>query len=216
MRNGVVDIQDRIGRLLGVIAGNVAAGVADSGNPIKIGGVYNAAPPTLLTGQRGDVQLDAYGNLKTTLLGRNDGTPGSDGNGQIVSVAKDSDGTVRPLIVAGNLYNGASWDRARTPNVFKAVGGVAVVAGTPVTIWTPAAGKKFRLMGYFLSGDAATAAIFLDQAAEVIRTGKMAAGIGVPSPAMGNGALSAVANNVLKLDTLVNTSFHGYVFGTEE
>jgi hypothetical protein len=38
-------------------AGNVAAGATDSGNPLKIGGRYNATLPTLTDGQRGDAQL---------------------------------------------------------------------------------------------------------------------------------------------------------------
>lgn len=53
---------DANGRL--IISG-VASGAADSGNPVKIGGVYNSTAPTLTTGQRGDVQLDSSGNIKT-------------------------------------------------------------------------------------------------------------------------------------------------------
>jgi hypothetical protein len=48
-----------------VNAGDVAAGAADSGNPIKVGGKYNAAAPTLDDGDRGDLQLDINANLKT-------------------------------------------------------------------------------------------------------------------------------------------------------
>lgn len=44
--------------------GNVASGSSDSGNPVKVGGRYNSTPPTLTNGQRGDLQLDASGNLK--------------------------------------------------------------------------------------------------------------------------------------------------------
>jgi hypothetical protein len=47
-----------------IIAGNVAAGAADSGNPVKAGGVYNTSPPTLSNAQRGDLQIDVNGNLK--------------------------------------------------------------------------------------------------------------------------------------------------------
>lgn len=47
--------------------GNVASGATDSGNPVKVGGKYNATAPTLTDGQRGDVQLDVNGNLKVTL-----------------------------------------------------------------------------------------------------------------------------------------------------
>lgn len=45
------------------IGGNVASGATDSGNPVKAGGVYNTALPTLTNGQRGDLQLDANGKL---------------------------------------------------------------------------------------------------------------------------------------------------------
>lgn len=47
-----------------VIQGPVAAGFASSGNPIKVGGVYNSTPPTLITGQVGELQLDANALLK--------------------------------------------------------------------------------------------------------------------------------------------------------
>ena len=46
------------------IAGNSASGVADTGNPVKVGGRYNATAPALVDGQRGDLQLDTVGNLK--------------------------------------------------------------------------------------------------------------------------------------------------------
>ena len=41
--------------------GGVASGATDSGNPLKVGGVYNSTPPVLTTGQRGDLQLDSSG-----------------------------------------------------------------------------------------------------------------------------------------------------------
>lgn len=45
------------------VVGNVAAGASDSGNPVKIGGVYNSTLPTLTNGQRGDVQLSSKGTV---------------------------------------------------------------------------------------------------------------------------------------------------------
>ena len=54
--------------------GNVAAGATDSGNPVKIGGKYNAASPTLTDGQRGDLQLDSSGNAKVYLATKLDST----------------------------------------------------------------------------------------------------------------------------------------------
>jgi hypothetical protein len=38
------------------------------------------------------------------------------------------------------MYNGASWDRARTPNVFKSLSAVVITSET--TIWTPAGRAK--------------------------------------------------------------------------
>lgn len=48
-------------------AGNVASGATDSGNPVKVGGIYNSSPITLTTGQRGDAQLDANGYVKVNV-----------------------------------------------------------------------------------------------------------------------------------------------------
>lgn len=42
----------------GWVHGNIAAGAADSGNPVKVGGIYTTTVPLLTTGQRGDNQLD--------------------------------------------------------------------------------------------------------------------------------------------------------------
>lgn len=47
--------------------GNAASGATDSGNPVKVGGKYNASAPTLTDGQRGDLQLDVNSNLRSTL-----------------------------------------------------------------------------------------------------------------------------------------------------
>lgn len=47
----------------GTVVGNVAAGSADSKNPVKVGGVYNATFPTLTDGQRGNLQLTSSGEL---------------------------------------------------------------------------------------------------------------------------------------------------------
>lgn len=48
------------------VVGNVASGATDSGNPVKIGAVYNTSAPTPSNGQRVDLQADSQGNLKTT------------------------------------------------------------------------------------------------------------------------------------------------------
>lgn len=45
--------------------GNVASGASDSGNPVKVGGIYNSTLPSLTTGQRGDAQLTSRATVLT-------------------------------------------------------------------------------------------------------------------------------------------------------
>lgn len=45
------------------VGGNAASGASDSGNPVKTGGVYNTALPTLTNGQRGNFQVDSSSRL---------------------------------------------------------------------------------------------------------------------------------------------------------
>lgn len=47
-----------------VVAGNAASGSADSGNPVKVGGIYNSTAVTLTNGQRGDVQVDVKSRVQ--------------------------------------------------------------------------------------------------------------------------------------------------------
>jgi len=53
-----------VATLTTLTGGGIANNSADSGNPVKVGGRYNATPITLDDGDRGDVQLDAKGSLK--------------------------------------------------------------------------------------------------------------------------------------------------------
>lgn len=48
------------------VVGNVASDAIDSGNPIKIGGVYNATLPTVGNGDRVDAQFSQYGEVLTS------------------------------------------------------------------------------------------------------------------------------------------------------
>jgi hypothetical protein len=115
------------------------------------------------------------------------------------------------------IYNGLTWDRARTPNVFKPLNAASVAS--EVTIWTPAAGKKFRIMGFCLtSGTVGGNVLFKDNTAGttilVVPFGAANATIG--SDGMGNGILSAAANNVLTATGVATQTISGFVFGTEE
>ena len=50
------------------VGGNVAAGTADSGNGVKVSGVYNTTVPALTNGERGDIQVDSRSAQQVTLL----------------------------------------------------------------------------------------------------------------------------------------------------
>jgi hypothetical protein len=80
-------------------AGNVASGSADSGNPIKVGGVYHAAPIALADGQRGDAQLDANGYLLVHVASGSTGNAAAGATGSAVPAQADFAG----LNVAGDL-----------------------------------------------------------------------------------------------------------------
>ena len=153
---------------------------------------------------------------------------------------------------AAMLFNGATFDRARTiavgdgaastgieaagmmgqtgtglfspvrlASVVKNVAAQAVTAGTPVSIWTPAAGKKFRVLAFMLSLSVAGSVILKDGttgagATEFLRTPLMAAGAGLASPGLGNGYLSAAANNQCWIDVTATGSVSGFAVGVEE
>jgi hypothetical protein len=112
-------------------------------------------------------------------------------------------------------FNGATWDRERTPKVFKDVSAVTITGIT--TVWTPAGGKKFRLMGGSLSSTTAISILFEDNAGGnfILRTPKLL----VDTPytfSLGNGILSGVADRVLKATGSGAGVITGFLYGTEE
>lgn len=44
--------------------GNVLHGSADTGGPVKVGGVYNTTPSSVDSADRADLQTDSYGHVK--------------------------------------------------------------------------------------------------------------------------------------------------------
>lgn len=181
----------------------------------EISGVYNATAPSLVDGTRNDLQLDQHGSLRTTLVDSLNAQTGAQVSA-IVDLGGNPSGAVQ-MIANARVFNGFTWDRARTPTVFKAVINLPIVAGAPVAVWTPASGKKFRLMGWSLSPSGAATLFFNDGASlNIIRAGSTPAGQTLISPPLGNGYLSALANNALTIDVTSSTNVQGFVFGTEE
>jgi len=91
-------------------SGDVASGATDSGNPVKVGGKYNATLPTLTDGQRGDVQVD----IKSIAMVNMQLNAGSNTRVQWVSANALGDGASSGLgAVAVDIFNGTTWDRQR-------------------------------------------------------------------------------------------------------
>lgn len=122
------------------------------------------------------------------------------------------------LMVNGRsfLYDATTndWERERAITVFKPID---LVAGTTeTTIWTPAASRKFRLMGFILTCAAASTLTFKDNTAGTtifVARG----GIDIPIQVdLGSGILSGAANRVLTVTRGTSTALSGTLWGTEE
>lgn len=99
-------------------------------------------------------------------------------------------------------------------------GDIATVAvGSIATILTPSTGKKYRLLGGYISVSAAASVLFEDNSAAtanfIFRTPVLA----INTPLyfdLGTGFLSAVANNVLKATSSGAANLTGTIFYSEE
>lgn len=138
------------------VVGNAASGATDSGNPIKIGSVYNSAVPTPANGQRIDSQSDASGNVRIRFTATQ--VTGADGvsNAGVTSALLSSDTnaatTTRPFATAQYSFNGTSWDRGFTCPLSAVV---SVTAGSTTQIVALAASQIIRVCGFSVSMSAA-------------------------------------------------------------
>lgn len=193
------------------------------------GGVEVAANIVLANGATIDPAAHAL-VAAASLYGSNAGNA----NTELVKTnAANADGqaptsTGNLLAVAQNFaWNGASYDRVRVANVFK---NTVQTATGPTTIWTPAGGKRIRLMGFTLSISGTLAALgtltiqLLDVAAVIdthFATVNSATPLGDTQIGvdLGQGQLLAAANDILRIQ-LSNAMLTGGVaikaWGTEE
>ena len=118
----------------------VASGSADSGNPVKVGGVYNATPPTLPDGARGDLQVDSSGAtiVNPKALNKTDDT--------ITAFPKGCNMSVISNTTAVTIGAGAASDtKLRAIRILAALTGTCAITGfadsdgTAQTITIPAA-----------------------------------------------------------------------------
>lgn len=147
------------------------------------------------------------------------------GENDIDAVAPVNNGLVQCEIFS-LLFNGSTWDRERGSKIFRNV--LSTAAGA-TAVWTPAAGKKFRLMGYSISVSGTLAAVaanaiqLLDGATVIARHfAAVAATVTGDTQIfvdLGQGILSAAANNALSVNIATAFTAGGCavnVWGTEE
>jgi len=127
-----------------------APGAATATGSELIGGVYNSTPPTFTTGQQGAAQLDVSGNLRARLVvTRAAGADGLSNAG--LGYPIDSTGAGQsPLVTAGHVFNGTTWDRVKKPNTVGRL--VACAADTNATSVKASAGDVFGVVGFNAAG----------------------------------------------------------------
>ena len=126
-----------------VSVGNVAAGATDSGHPVKVGGVYVTTKPTLTNNQRGNLPLDARGNVIAVLYSPDTANPISSGAG--------SDGLVNSANVMrvqnnGMRFNETTWDRERGNTAATGLASAARTASTPTADQTNYNGRGAQII----------------------------------------------------------------------
>ncbi|CAM6000300.1 unnamed protein product [Sphagnum balticum] len=136
------------------VVGNVPANAADSGNGVKISGVYNATLPTLSTGYRGDIQLDSSGraivNVGASTAPSNLLATGTlTGTGQTVTLTLQSTASVN-VDVSGSGFVGTITVTESTPSQSRTLGVFALnssAIGMSIT-----ANGNYRVVGIPTSG----------------------------------------------------------------
>ena len=130
-----------------ITRGNAASGSADSGNPVKVGGRYNSGAVTLTDGQRGDLQLDASGNLKVTSSGTTTIAANSSVNvAQLAGTATDTNSGAKS---AGTLRVVLATDQPQLTAALKTDGSAVTqpVSGMVTVQQATAANLKVDLSG---------------------------------------------------------------------
>lgn len=83
------------------VVGSVASASADSGNPVKVGSIFNSTNPTFTNGQRADVQSNRNGHVATQFR-----TTFSRTTGNATTTAKSGAGVLHGVIVGANWTQG--------------------------------------------------------------------------------------------------------------
>lgn len=186
---------------------------------VRVGSKYQASAPTVADGDNAYLLLDSAGRLLIAGAAAHDAAAA----GNPVRVGGVYRTTV-PTVAAGDIVDflldaAGRLKLAFTPATFKMIDAVAITAGTPATVWTPASGKKVRFLGWFLSSSAGAALEFQDSGAAgtvIAQTPLLAAAGTHDAPHLGEEVLLAAADNTLDLDVTATSTVSGMVFRVEE
>ncbi|MGB7297341.1 MAG: hypothetical protein WBC70_17325 [Candidatus Aminicenantales bacterium] len=143
---------------------------------------------------------DAFGRLKTII-----GNGSSDVYAALAAANVDNESaTSLGLLITSRtlLYNGTVWTRHREINTLKTVNAAALATNTPQALWTPAAGKKFRLRGIEISSEdllAGELVEVLDGATVILNFRPTTTGFQTQLELDANGYISTTADNVLNI-----------------
>jgi len=209
------------GAIVGTLTHNNAA--PSTNNIGALTAVASAAGPTYVEGDQVLLSVDLAGNVRTILNAETTKVIGTVATGAVT----DAVSTIVQI---------------RTPNVFKTASVSATASGN-TAVWTPTSGKKFRLMRFQITGTniVATAATVITISFQDATTGMDVGTYDILMPTtvgntallfggvefnsgwvdLGNGVISAAANNVLNANISATVmgatgSFRYSVAGTEE
>lgn len=120
------------------VVGNVSSGAPDSGNPVKIGGVFNTSFPSLTNGQRGDIQLDSSSRLVVAPLTNTSVVKAQlqDNSGSAIVLGQTTMASSLPVVIASNqsavpVGQSGAWSVGRTWTLASGTDSVsAVQSGT--------------------------------------------------------------------------------------
>lgn len=113
-----------------VATGNVASGVTDAGNPIKVGGfASNTAPTAVTVGQRANAWYTLNGGTVVATGGVQSPSDGQ-ANGGFGMRFSTFDGSPGAAFTVPFAFNGTTWDRSRGD-----ANGLVVQPGLSTTFW---------------------------------------------------------------------------------
>jgi len=185
----------------------------------RVGSRFYTSYPTVSDGENAYLNIDSSGRPRISGSAAHDAAA----TGNPVRIGGVYRSTI-PVLTTGDvgdlLLDAAGRIRlAFEANVFKMISAVAITAGTPAVVWTPAIGKKVRLLGWSLSASAAARLQFEDSGAAgvVIMQSPLLAIAGIDTKErLGEGVLLGAADNTLKLNVSATATVSGMVWGVEE